>query len=1057
MANSRLAPPLDGSLIPIPGFIDFQAEHNPNLPWAVFPSAERTGDIDSISFLEFAEATHRIAHAARPSRHGDDGEIIAILVNCDIVLYVALVAGLMRAGIMPFPMSPRNSPEAICNMLHKTGCRRIITQPSVSSLVITLKDQMSSKGHTIRVDDLLALRTVFPGLQRGTTTITDTVEPYPPSSRQVQPDDIVLYIHSSGSTGFPKPIPQTQKITLQWCMTRELPSTPAVPEGESYNARPATIMAHRDRGLRSAAMISPTFHLMGLYSQLYNPLASSHAIAVFTPQDPLPSPIPNAQNTLEVAQLTKCNTLSVVPSFLEQWSHSPEAIEYLKSLKLVRYAGGPLSTATGDKLVAAGVKLTSVYGGTEFGALTLMFDTDDSQGPEAPVKTSADWAWMQFSDQVKCRWIDQGDGTYELQFLTCDTHQPAVENLPDVRGYATADLFEPHPTKKGLWRPVGRLDDVIVLGTGEKIVPIPQEGHIGSLSYVSGAVMFGREKTQAGIIIELRQGFAFDPNDEQVLVAFRNKIWPHVEEANKLAPTFARIFKEMIIVTDPARPMARAGKGTVQRKIVLREYANEIEKLYQTVEESADAKGIAPPKEWTTDEVQSWLSDLGASINEEKRLIPNLDFFEQGFDSLSATFLRNRIIAALRTSPFPSAQRAAVHVAQDFVFAHPTIESLTQGVLHLVGSIEGRQSSRRADIQTLIDKYTPKFPEDATTEPFEGAEEAVVVLTGSSGHLGSHILASLLQQDKVAKVYTFNRGNDVVEKQRNAFQNRGLPVSLLQDKRLVQLPTDLSVSSLGLSPDILHEIKRTATHVIHNAWRVNFNLSLTSFESDIAITHNLLKFALTFFHYTHFVFTSSIAVTSGWDSHQGVIPESVLNRADVLEKIGNGYAGAKYVVEHILARLDRTGALRATSVRIGQLSGSTTTGAWNATEWVPSLVKSSLVLGCLPTRVENVSWIPVDVVASAVVEITHSSSATSDVLNIVHPQPVPWNNVFSDIAKTLGSMSGQPVQLVPYADWLAKLEQYSTSPTQSDLDAMVRIITPTLFLHSSRSSFFSLD
>lgn len=80
---------------------------------------------------------------------------------------------------------------------------------------------------------------------------------------------------------------------------------------------------------------------------------------------------------------------------------------------------------------------------------------------------------------------------------------------------------------------------------------------------------------------------------------------------------------------------------------------------------------------------------------------------------------------------------------------------------------------------------------------------------------------------------------------------------------------------------------------------MNFNLSLTSFESDIAITHNLLKFALTFFHYTHFVFTSSIAVTSGWDSHQGVIPESVLNRADVLEKIGNGYAGAKYVVEHV--------------------------------------------------------------------------------------------------------------------------------------------------------------
>lgn len=35
---------------------------------------------------------------------------------------------------------------------------------------------------------------------------------------------------------------------------------------------------------------------------------------------------------------------------------------------------------------------------------------------------------------------------------TCDTHKPAVENILDVRGYATNDLFIPHPTKKGLWR-----------------------------------------------------------------------------------------------------------------------------------------------------------------------------------------------------------------------------------------------------------------------------------------------------------------------------------------------------------------------------------------------------------------------------------------------------------------------------------------------------------------------------------------------------------------------------------------------------------------------------
>ena len=55
---------------------------------------------------------------------------------------------------------------------------------------------------------------------------------------------------------------------------------------------------------------------------------------------------------------------------------------------------------------------------------------------------------------------------------------------------------------------------------------------------------------------------------------------PHVEEANKLGPTFARIFKEMIIVTDPARPLPRAAKGTVVHPQALDLYAADIDNLY---------------------------------------------------------------------------------------------------------------------------------------------------------------------------------------------------------------------------------------------------------------------------------------------------------------------------------------------------------------------------------------------------------------------------------------------------------------------------------------------
>lgn len=35
---------------------------------------------------------------------------------------------------------------------------------------------------------------------------------------------------------------------------------------------------------------------------------------------------------------------------------------------------------------------------------------------------------------------------------TTDIHQVAIENLKDLKGYATKDLFEKHPTKPGLFR-----------------------------------------------------------------------------------------------------------------------------------------------------------------------------------------------------------------------------------------------------------------------------------------------------------------------------------------------------------------------------------------------------------------------------------------------------------------------------------------------------------------------------------------------------------------------------------------------------------------------------
>jgi hypothetical protein len=107
------------------------------------------------------------------------------------------------------------------------------------------------------------------------------------------------------------------------------------------------------------------------------------------------------------------------------------------------FGGGPLAPEAGDKLVAAGCNLVGGYGLTEAGCVTKYHN----------ISRGSDWLYFEMADNSTSRWVDQGEGLYELQLLASDTQALGHENLPDVRGYATQDLWIKHPHRKNLWKP----------------------------------------------------------------------------------------------------------------------------------------------------------------------------------------------------------------------------------------------------------------------------------------------------------------------------------------------------------------------------------------------------------------------------------------------------------------------------------------------------------------------------------------------------------------------------------------------------------------------------
>jgi acyl-coenzyme A synthetase/AMP-(fatty) acid ligase len=85
-------------------------------------------------------------------------------------------------------------------------------KPLVDKTLLALR----SPGFKVEVIDLWSIYDIFPTLKHGSTKSVLEEGHYPERVEPVDPNEPLYILHSSGSTGFPKPVYQTHKIVLQW-------------------------------------------------------------------------------------------------------------------------------------------------------------------------------------------------------------------------------------------------------------------------------------------------------------------------------------------------------------------------------------------------------------------------------------------------------------------------------------------------------------------------------------------------------------------------------------------------------------------------------------------------------------------------------------------------------------------------------------------------------------------------------------------------------------------------------------------------------------------------
>jgi acyl-CoA synthetase (AMP-forming)/AMP-acid ligase II len=105
-------------------------------------------------------------------------------------------------------MSTRNSSAAVNSMLRKLSVHQlVVTAASMQSLLEEVGLELVIDNYHLDVIELPSLAEIYPQLAKETQT--DPFIPVPAVEAKSFDDRTVIYLHSSGSTGFPKPIPWT--------------------------------------------------------------------------------------------------------------------------------------------------------------------------------------------------------------------------------------------------------------------------------------------------------------------------------------------------------------------------------------------------------------------------------------------------------------------------------------------------------------------------------------------------------------------------------------------------------------------------------------------------------------------------------------------------------------------------------------------------------------------------------------------------------------------------------------------------------------------------------
>jgi thioester reductase-like protein len=739
-----------------------------------------------------------------------------------------------------------------------------------------------------------------------------------------------------------------------------------------------------------------------------------------------------------------------VPVILEEISLLPEkeGVQALQPLQFVACGGGPLKVSVGERLATAGVKVLSHFGATEIGALAPIF---------AP-SPSYDWHYFRLRQDmnVKTEPVESAEQG-SVQYYKLTAHPFGWDTAFELQDRLLSNPENP----KADFKAVGRNDDLIVLVTGEKVLPRILESLLSESQLVKTAAAFGDGQFELGVIVE-----PAEPSKD--VEQFKSLIWPIILRAGDQMDDHARISsKTSIIVVPPGRSIPRSDKGSVLRKETYRSFEAEISKVYQDLDDSTTEASHYPLDAQNLEESLKKMIQFGLNWKAStENWNYDDDLFELGMNSLQALRLRRLLLSSISNDAFLSP--AAKRVTIDFVYKNSSIAKIAEA-LRDGENLEGTQTVREKSIEDFIGLYSLRQPSSRDQQIAAPEAGSVVLLTGGTGSLGSHVLAQLASLPSVARVVCLNRlpvdvghRREPREQQFKTAETKGITIPSQDRLKIEVIQTDPAAIRLGLEDACYARLRDTVTHILHCAWPMDFKRMLPSFQTQFCFLQSLLNLAKDAHEVRpsirpRLLFISSIAVVGQYARVQGtrIVPEVPMEDSRCTNEFG--YGKAKLVCEKMIENAARThrNEMEVLCVRVGQVSGSRKSGFWNPNEHFPALIQFSQNVSRLPRiggvsqqlrswmswplliSTQTLSWAPVDSAAEALSELLLTPHPVNSIYHLENPVRQSWHDVLTTLAYKLDISS---TEFLPFDEWMDRVSDFAADKgTKEDRSAAMML------------------